>query len=275
MPSVYKILHWEDEIICNHGGKVALNPNVVDRDSEIATDKRIVTDDDLLNHVTISGCSLKCTKVASITKGKAKQLELRAATIPILGNLQALSDKGCRVTWKGSLANALTADEGRRTDAYQNQNKDGTMDALTIGIGHNVDAHPVTGVTKVGDTITDDKVDQLFDQDQARAEASAKGFMDKADPSVKNPLKYDDLTADQQEALTNLSFNMGSVGGWPKFLSALRSGDFAEARRQLMVGTDGKTPSKWITQIQKSRSDRILAQILGPDSGKEAFAAPL
>lgn len=85
---------------------------------------------------------------------------------------------------------------------------------------------------------------------------------------------FDDLTADQQDAMTNLTFNMGSVSGWPNFLTAMRSGNFTEAARQLQVKGDGKTPSDWITQIQASRSNRILRQILGSDSGKEAYAGP-
>jgi len=274
MPSLYKVLHWGDELICNHGGKLALNPNVVERDTEIYEDKRVVTDDDLLNHVTISGCSLSCTKVVSIPVGKAKQLELRNGTIPVLGNLSALSDKGCRVTWKGSLAHALAEDEGRFNAAYQHKDRTGKLDKLTVGIGHNVDAHPVAGVTKVGDTITDDQVDQLFDEDVTRAEGNVKSLIDQPDPGVTNPLHYDDLTQDQQDALTNLTFNMGSLKGWPNFLHAMRSGDFDEAARQLQVGADGKSPSAWIQQIQASRSDRILRQIRGSDKGKEAYAAP-
>jgi GH24 family phage-related lysozyme (muramidase) len=274
MPSVYKILHWDDELVCNHGGKVVLNPNVVERNSEIYEDKRIVTDDDLYNHITITGCSLRCTKITSIPVGKAKQLELTGGAIPVLGNIAAITDKGCRVTWKGSLATALAEDEGRFNTAYQHRDRTGKLDKLTVGIGHNVSAHPVPGVTKVGDTITDAQVDQLFNEDVTRAENNVKSLVDQPDPSVQNPLHYDDLTQDQQDALTNLTFNMGSLNGWPKFLHALRSGDFNEAARQLQVKADGKTPSDWIQQIQRSRSDRILRQIRGNDKGKEAYAAP-
>ncbi|MFT3764633.1 MAG: CHAP domain-containing protein [Minicystis sp.] len=60
-----------------------------------------MTDVDLLDRVTISGCSAGCTKIVDIPKGRAKDFELRGGAIPVLKNLQATTDKGCTVTWKG------------------------------------------------------------------------------------------------------------------------------------------------------------------------------
>src|SRR5262249_12112417 len=62
---------------------------------------RIVTDKDLLEKVTLSGCSKGCTKITAIPVGKARLWELRGGAIPILQNLQATTNKGCTVTWLG------------------------------------------------------------------------------------------------------------------------------------------------------------------------------
>ncbi len=97
---VLKIIQILDLVKCNHGGKVNLVPTE-ERDTEIKDDLRVVTDVDLLTKVTISGCSLGCTKVASITTGLADNVELRGGAIPVLRNLVAVSDKGCAVTWIG------------------------------------------------------------------------------------------------------------------------------------------------------------------------------
>lgn len=268
MRTVYKILHWKDEIICNHGGTLSLDPDVLERDTEIEVDKRVVTDEDLLKYVKITGCSQNCTKVVAINQGKAKRLVVRGDAVPVLGNLLAISDKGCRVIWRDSLVNALAEDEGRQKSAYKD-----TVGKLTIGIGHNVDAHPVAGVTKTGDTIDENQIDQLFVGDSARAESRAQSDLNAPDPSVQNPLRFEDLTQGQQDALVNLTFNMGSLSGWPSFLSAMRRGDFAEAKKQLSVGSDGKSPSKWVQQVQSSRSSRILRLLSGADA-HEAYAVP-
>lgn len=96
---VQKVVHIKDIVKCDHGGKVNLDPTE-ERNTEIQSDLRIVTDQDLLKKVTISGCSQSCTKITSITKGLSTNLELKGGTIPVLRNLEAVSDKGCIVTWK-------------------------------------------------------------------------------------------------------------------------------------------------------------------------------
>ena len=97
---VQKVVHIKDLLKCNHGGTVDLDPTV-ERNTEIKDTFRVVTDQDLLQKVTISGCSLGCTKITSIEVGLSKDVELTGGTIPVLRNLQATTNKGCTVTWKG------------------------------------------------------------------------------------------------------------------------------------------------------------------------------
>jgi hypothetical protein len=93
---VYKVVHYKDTLKCNHGGKVVLDPTE-ERNTEIKDDLRVVTDKDLLQKVTISGCSIKCTKIVSIPVGLARNVELKGEAVPVLSNIQAVTDKGCIV----------------------------------------------------------------------------------------------------------------------------------------------------------------------------------
>ena len=96
-----------------------LDPTV-ERNVEIASSFRVVTDVDLKEKVTISGCSLHCTKIVSIEVGLSKLYELTGGAIPVLRNLQATTDKGCTVTWKGFEFDAAAAAQ------YVAANADGT-----------------------------------------------------------------------------------------------------------------------------------------------------
>lgn len=91
----HKIVHIEDILKCNHGGKVNLEPTE-DRKSLIHEALRIVTDDDLLNKATITGCPNGCTKVTGIPIGLSKDFEVKGKT-PVLRNIEADTDKGGKV----------------------------------------------------------------------------------------------------------------------------------------------------------------------------------
>lgn len=97
---VEKVVHYKDLLKCNHGGKVNLDPTV-ERNTEIKEDLRIVTDIDLLDMVTITGCSIHCTKIVDIPVGRSRDVELTGGAIPVLKNLAATTDKGCVVKWVG------------------------------------------------------------------------------------------------------------------------------------------------------------------------------
>jgi len=97
---VHKVVHYKDVLKCNHGGTVVLEPTE-DRNTEIKADLRIVTDVDLLDRVTIAGCSLGCTKIVDIPVGRSRDVELRGGAIPVLSNLAATTNKGCTVKFVG------------------------------------------------------------------------------------------------------------------------------------------------------------------------------
>jgi GH24 family phage-related lysozyme (muramidase) len=275
MGDVYKILHWQDVLKCNHGGTVQLNPNVEERNAEINENKRILCDADLLgSKVTISGCSIGCTHVVSIEKGRALQMQLKE-TIPLLGDLQATSDKGCLVIWDGSLAAQLAREEGLELKAYQNKLKDGKLDKLTVGIGHNVEASPVPGVTQVGDSITMNQAYSLFATDQANAESQVSSNFDSWSSTSSNPVMWNDLTPGQQQAMTDLAFNMGpSFNGWPNFKADMKSGNFQAASDELAKGTKPGTTSQYVKDVGPTRSGNVRQEILGNDGKTEAFAKP-
>jgi GH24 family phage-related lysozyme (muramidase) len=295
MGKLYKILHWEDQLVCNHGGKVVLNPGVEERNTEIQTDKRIVTEHDLLTKVTIKGCGNKpvpCTKITQVVKGRAKDL-LAKGEIPVLGNLVAKTDQAtCLVRWKKSLyvnlVDAEVSPSKKLTPGFDDTAYTDSKGILTVGVGHNVEAHPVPGVTRVGDSIDVNTAGTLFDADQARAESEVQKLFDNWQGTArrplneKNPVKFDDLTPEQQQGLTDLDFNMGpgvaggtsGLGSFTKFMNDMRRGDFDEASRELGRGATPNTPSGYVTDVGPNRSGRVMREIRGLDGGTEAFAKP-
>ncbi len=94
--AVHKVVHYKDVLKCDHGGTVDLSPTL-ERRTEIKADLRVVTDQDLLQRVTLKGCSVPCSTIVSIQTGLARDLELKAGAIPVLDNLIATTDKGCTV----------------------------------------------------------------------------------------------------------------------------------------------------------------------------------
>lgn len=292
MAKFYKILHWNDDSECNHEGKLTLNPDVLERDAEIQNTFRIVTADDLLNHVHIKGCKNKptpCTKVTEIVTGRAKDL-LLMGQIPLLGNLVAKTDQeACIVRWKKSLFAHLANEEvsvkkkvnpGFDDVAYYD-NADPPR--LTVGYGHNADASPVPGVTGAGSKIDLQTASDLFDSDQQIAENNARSVMNNwqgtaNNPLIKNPLTFDDLTGEQQQAMTDLAFNMGGgaagLAGFHKFLTDMRNGDFDEAAKELGRGKTPGTKSDYIKKVGKDRSDNVKRELHGSDGDTEAFAEP-
>jgi GH24 family phage-related lysozyme (muramidase) len=261
----YKVLHYLDILTCNHGGMVELYTTVKERNTEIQSSLRIVTDDDLLHHISIGHCSLQCSKIVSIEQGLALDYVLKDDAIPILGNLSATTNKGCTVKWDSSLAAQLAMAEGRKKKMYVD-----TAGHPTVGIGFNLDKSGAQGLIEAQgldyqqvyngtQELNDTQIDNLFAGDTATAQASAQS-------SITN---FSSLTTEQQNALTDATFNMGSFSGWPNFVSAMNAGNFSKAADQLALGSDGKSPSKWVNQVG-SRAKRIIAQI----RGDAVFATP-
>ncbi len=124
----------------------------------------------------------------------------------------------------------LERDEGLRLKAYQC-----TSGKWTIGIGRNVQD---LGITK-------SEAYMLLGGDIDRISAE----LDKALPWWRS------LSEPRQRALANLTFNLGIARllGFPKMLAALKSGDYAEAARQLL-------DSRYAQQVG-SRAHRVAALI--------------
>jgi GH24 family phage-related lysozyme (muramidase) len=279
---LYKVLHYLDILKCSHFGKVGLF-QTVERHAEIHKALRIVTEDDIKT-VPID-CPEGCKRVTQIEAGWAKDVKLKGKIV-MLGNLRAKTNAGGIVTWDGSLKAQISHEELRCPKAYND-----SKGIPTIGIGHNI--HSKAAQDRLKDmgydikkllagrqSLSEDDIDTLFDEDKAGAETTARGdFTNPAkDAHVDNPLGYDDLSPERQNAMLDLTFNMGSLlddpdpkKRWPKFMTAMKQGNFNEAADQLGLDGNGKSPSQWVTDVKLERATRIMDQIRG---GREAFAAP-
>lgn len=144
-----------------------------------------------------------------------------------------------------ALANQITqelrADEGVRTWPYDDATGSTirvlpTGGNLTIGIGRNLSARP----------LSPDEVDYLLRNDLRLCYQAAKQvFPD-----------FDSYTQNRRAALLGLLFNLGP-GTFVTFkntIRAIREGRWADAATNLLA-------SRWATQIQPSRRDRVVKQI--------------
>ena len=129
-----------------------------------------------------------------------------------------------------SLRDQLVRDEGIRLFPYKD-----TVGKITIGIGRNL--------ADVG--ISQSEAFVLLDNDIEEA----TGRLLEALPWSQG------LDAVRFSALVNMTFNMG-IGGlmaFKQFLAALQSGDYAEARDEML-------DSKWAMQVGP-RAQRLAIQI--------------
>ena len=134
----------------------------------------------------------------------------------------------------------LAIDEGKRLAAYLD-----TVGVLTVGIGHNCVALPVTGVTKPGDTITDETCSKLFRDDIQES-------IDQLDKHLSWWRNLDDV---RQNVLANMTFNMGinTLLQFRNTLKFIESGAYAFA-------ADGMANSLWAKQVG-DRSKRLREQM--------------
>jgi lysozyme len=130
------------------------------------------------------------------------------------------------------LRDQLLVDEGLRLKPYKD-----TVGKLTIGVGRNLSDKGISATESL--YLLNNDIDEHWD-------ALVKRF-----PWV---LGLDEV---RQICLLNLAFNMG-VEGLAQFkntLAAVQRGDWAAAARGLMN-------SKWHTQVQPSRSKRLIRMML-------------
>ncbi len=263
--AVYKVLHYLDVLKCNHGGFVELFKTVAERNTEIETDLRVVTDQDLLKRASIDGCPSNCKKIVAIPVGLAKDFVIKGGAIPVLGNLQATTDKDGTVTWDSSLIAQLAVGEGRFKSMYID-----SVGVPTVGVGFNLikddakkriealglDYDKVKAGTQ---SLTDEQIDTLFADDRVIAENNVR----------RDVPGFDSLDSERQKALTDMAFNLGSFRNFPSFVKAVNAGDWSLAAKEAGSNAAGTGPSRWVTQVGR-RAKRIIAQI----KGDNAYAVP-
>lgn len=134
----------------------------------------------------------------------------------------------------------IQASEGLRLAAYRC-----TAGRLTVGFGHNCDASPVPGVSRVGDRITREHAEELFQADLAAVVWEVR----KALPWVTT------LDSPRQAVLYDMAFNMGTRGllGFRNTLRFIEAGDYKRAARNMLQ-------SKWADDVGR-RADRLADQM--------------
>jgi lysozyme len=132
----------------------------------------------------------------------------------------------------------LRRDEGVRYEPYKD-----TMGIDTVGVGHNMEAHPLPAAWTF--PLTDDQVNGLLAQDLKSVYA---------DLTTNLPwwLYLDDV---RQRVLCNMSFNLGinRLLGFRNTLGFVRQGKWTDAAQ-------GMLNSAWATQVGE-RAQRLAAMM--------------
>lgn len=136
-----------------------------------------------------------------------------------------------------TLRKRLTIEEGDHLVAYHD-----SEGILTVGRGHNCVDEPVPGVTKVGDCITPEQDEALFQKDISDACKDLDAFL----PWWR---KLDDA---RQNVMIDMCFNMGIEGllTFKNTLLSIKNGDYESAANRMGM-------SLWATQV-KSRATFLI-----------------
>lgn len=137
----------------------------------------------------------------------------------------------------------LVEHEGYKYKPYKD-----TKGLWTIGIGHNLEAHPIKGKSLPflqSKGLTGKEIDILFEEDLARAEKDAKTLI----PSL------DTLLPEYKAVIVSLSFQLGftKFSQFKKAIAAANKGDWKTFRAELK-------DSLWYKQVTR-RADSLLAMI--------------
>lgn len=119
---------------------------------------------------------------------------------------------------------------------------------LTIGWGHNCEAHPVPGVEQVGDVISKGSAESLLYQD---LKAIARELDDKISWWRK-------MEEPRQAVLLNMAFNMGVpvLMGFKRALGAMSIGDYPRAGTEML-------DSQWAKQVRGRAAELARQMVLG------------
>ena len=132
----------------------------------------------------------------------------------------------------------LIEEEGLILHNYKDQ-----LGIETVGVGHNLEAKPLKGITfpltkKQALIILDQDIDDVYHE------------------LIKKISFWDKLDAVRQVVLIDLAFNIGIYGllKFKKTLYFLENENYKGAAMEML-------DSKWATQVQKSRVNRLIHQM--------------
>ena len=137
------------------------------------------------------------------------------------------------------LQEELVADEGKKLEIYMC-----TADKRTVGIGHMLTPVDLEWELNVGDTISEDRCDQLFFAD-------IKMTINDCENVFSN---WDELNGEAQKICANMMFNLGRsrMKNFKKFIAALDEvpPNFSNAALEM-------ADSRWHEQLP-ARSQRLI-----------------
>ncbi len=144
--------------------------------------------------------------------------------------------------------------EGKRLDVYKD-----SRGKKTVGYGHLIDEDSPEDIRslKVGEEISAERAEQLFNQDYAYHARAAKEI-----PGFSR------ASESQQEALIDLTFNMGPswYKNFPKFAEAFEAGDYEQAAKEL-------ESSDWYDQVGR-RAPAIVSMVKEAGATQRATEKP-
>ena len=150
------------------------------------------------------------------------------------------------MSYRDQLKDDLIFDEGLRYTVYKD-----TLGYNTIGVGRCIDTNPLPAYAKAeleaNGKLSLTTILELLEKDIDKAEQNARKLFE----------SFNDFTDNRKGALVNLLFNLG-ITTFSKFITciaAVRNGQWGAAGAALKN-------SKWYRQVQKTRSERIIRQII-------------
>lgn len=132
--------------------------------------------------------------------------------------------------WENLARKSIKFHEGLRLDAYED------MGGISVGYGHSIKSSDPESALAIGDTISQDRADEFFEQDFEIALKDAKSL-------VK---RFDELPIAMKVVATDMSYNLGrprlkTFKRMLKELNRFKPNPKVVAREML--------DSKWATQV--------------------------
>jgi len=143
------------------------------------------------------------------------------------------------------LREELKEDEGVKYEIYLDH-----LSLPTTGIGHLIqESDPEHGLP-VGTEISEERVNELFDQDIQVTISECKELFD----------NFDELPEEVQKICANMMFNMGRprLSGFKKFHAAIANNDWQECAVQM-------EDSRWHKQVT-NRANRLISRMSAVES---------